>query len=117
MTGAALRRYCLSKPGAVAEYPFGPGARVYKAAGKMFALAPDESPLSISLKCDPALAEILREQFLLSVRATTSTNVTGTPSPSTDRSPMDCCGSGSITPTISWSRPCLERSERPCRTA
>ena len=63
MMGAALRRYCLAKPGAMAEYPFGPGARVYKVAGKMFALIPDETPLSISLKCDPALAEILREQF------------------------------------------------------
>ncbi|MBI5289863.1 MAG: MmcQ/YjbR family DNA-binding protein [Chloroflexi bacterium] len=63
MTGAVLRRYCLAKPGAVAEYPFGPGARVYKVAGKMFALIPDDPPLRISLKCDPALAEILREQF------------------------------------------------------
>ena len=43
MTGAALRRYCLAKPGAMAEYPFGPGARVYKVAGKMFALIPDET--------------------------------------------------------------------------
>ncbi len=63
MTGTALRRYCLAKPGAVAEYPFGPGARVYKVAGRMFALIPDDATLRISLKCDPALAEILREQF------------------------------------------------------
>ena len=63
MTGAALRRYCLGKPGTVAEYPFGPGARVYKVAGRMFALVPDDGPLRISVKCDPALAEILRGQF------------------------------------------------------
>ncbi len=63
MTPAALRRYCLSRPGAVAEYPFGPGPRVYKVGNKMFALIPDDPPLSISLKCDPALAEILRERF------------------------------------------------------
>lgn len=63
MTPAALRRFCASRPGAEASYPFGPGARVYKAGGKMFALVPDDAPLRISLKCDPALGEILREQF------------------------------------------------------
>ena len=63
MTPAALRRFCASRPGAEASYPFGPGARVYKVGGKMFALIPDDPPLRISLKCEPALGEILREQF------------------------------------------------------
>lgn len=63
MTPAALRRFCASRPGAEASYPFGPGARVYKVGGKMFALIPDDTPLRVSLKCEPALGEILREQF------------------------------------------------------
>jgi predicted DNA-binding protein (MmcQ/YjbR family) len=36
---------------------------VYKVGGKMFALIPDDAPLRISLKCDPVLAEILRERY------------------------------------------------------
>ena len=51
-----LDAFCLSKPGAVVETPFGPGALVYKVCGKMFALlSTDEATLN--LKCDPALAE------------------------------------------------------------
>ena len=63
VTPASLRRFCASRPGAEASYPFGPGPRVYKVGGKMFALIPDAPPLSISLKCDPALGEILRGQY------------------------------------------------------
>lgn len=60
-----LREYCLSKKGAVEEYPFGPDPAVMKVGGKMFALLPvpgDSSTVSISLKCDPVIAENLREQ-------------------------------------------------------
>lgn len=56
-----LRAYLLSKPQAVEEHPFGPGTSVYKVAGKMFALLPDEGPLTVSLKCEPNLALLLRE--------------------------------------------------------
>lgn len=57
-----LHRHCLSKPGTTDGYPFGPGALVYKVEGKMFALvADDEDPLEISLKCEPGLAEVLRD--------------------------------------------------------
>ncbi len=56
-----LRAYLLSKPHAVEDHPFGPGTAVYKVAGKMFALMPDDGPLSVSLKCDPYLATLLRE--------------------------------------------------------
>lgn len=61
-----LRNYCFSKPGAVEDYPFGEETLVVKVMGKMFALIPldlqDEAP-RISLKCDPALAEILRNIY------------------------------------------------------
>ncbi len=63
MDRAALRDYCLSKAGTTAEFPFGPDAEVFKVIGKMFALIPTDAPLSISLKCDPALAEILRQTY------------------------------------------------------
>src|SRR4051812_14615380 len=60
----SLRDHCLSQTGAVEEYPFGPGAAVYKVMGKMFALIAEGSdPPSISLKCDPNLAAILREAY------------------------------------------------------
>jgi predicted DNA-binding protein (MmcQ/YjbR family) len=63
MDRAALRDYCLSKAGTTAEFPFGPDVEVLKVVGKMFALIPTDTPLSISLKCDPALAEILRQTY------------------------------------------------------
>ena len=60
----ALRRHCLNQKAAVEEFPFGPEARVFKVMGKMFALIPVEAnPPSISLKCDPLLAQALRETY------------------------------------------------------
>lgn len=59
-----LDAWCLSQPETVMEYPFGDGVRVYKVAGKMFALIPENvEPPSISLKCEPLHAEMLRQQF------------------------------------------------------
>jgi predicted DNA-binding protein (MmcQ/YjbR family) len=56
-----LRRRCLDMPDAVEEHPFGPGALVFKVAGKMFALIGENAePLTISLKCDPDIAASLR---------------------------------------------------------
>jgi predicted DNA-binding protein (MmcQ/YjbR family) len=52
--------HCGGLPGAVSEYPFGPEARVFKVGGKMFAIMHDTR---ISLKCVPAHAEVLREQW------------------------------------------------------
>lgn len=50
--------------GVTSGYPFGPGALVFKAGGKMFALVADDTePLRISLKCDPDLALELRAQY------------------------------------------------------
>ncbi len=55
-------------PNAFLDYPFGEDVAVYKVKvgqdDKMFALVPEKSnPVSISLKCDPVLAETLRERY------------------------------------------------------
>ncbi len=56
--------YLLSMPNARLDYPFGEGTAVYKAGEKMFALiAEKSSPVRISLKCDPLLAETLRQKY------------------------------------------------------
>lgn len=60
----SIREYCLSKPGAEETLPFGPDVIVYKVSGKIFLLLPlDAEQLSFNVKCDPALAEELREQY------------------------------------------------------
>ena len=57
-----LRGRCLSFPGAAETFPFGPRTSVFKVADKMFALCQvAERPLRVSLKCEPALAEQLRQ--------------------------------------------------------
>jgi predicted DNA-binding protein (MmcQ/YjbR family) len=57
----ALRKSCLSFTGAEETFPFGPNTSVFKVAGKIFALSRLEAePLSVSVKCDPLLAEQLR---------------------------------------------------------
>ncbi len=70
MTHKELEEYLLSYPNTWLDYPFGEGTSVYKVGnketndGKMFALIEDKSkPLRISLKCDPILAETLREKY------------------------------------------------------
>ncbi|MEC0125084.1 MmcQ/YjbR family DNA-binding protein [Paenibacillus pabuli] len=56
--------YCLKKKGAIKDYPFGSNPVVFKIAGKMFALIFEdkENDPYINLKCDPVIAENLREQ-------------------------------------------------------
>jgi predicted DNA-binding protein (MmcQ/YjbR family) len=56
-----LRDLCLGFSGSVETFPFGPQTSVFKVAGKMFALSHlSGDPLSVSLKCEPLLAEELR---------------------------------------------------------
>jgi predicted DNA-binding protein (MmcQ/YjbR family) len=56
-----LRELCLALPGSAETFPFGPETSVFKVEGKMFALSRGPAgPLSISLKCEPQLAEQLR---------------------------------------------------------
>ena len=64
MNHKEIERYLLSKPGARLDYPFDETAAVYKVGDKMFAIVAEKSsPLRISLKCDPLLAETLREKY------------------------------------------------------
>jgi len=70
MTHKELEEYLLSFPNTWLDFPFGEGTSVYKVGhkdtgeGKMFALIADgNKPLRVSLKCDPILAEKLREEY------------------------------------------------------
>ena len=59
-----LAAYLLAKKGTTEETPFGPEALVYKVVGKMFALvAWEDDPLSITLKCEPGQALLLRDVY------------------------------------------------------
>ena len=59
-----MRRWCLAQTGAVEDFPFGPEHSVFKVAGKMFALsALERTPLEVSVKCEPELAEALRRSY------------------------------------------------------
>jgi predicted DNA-binding protein (MmcQ/YjbR family) len=59
----SLREYCISKKGVTESFPFGEDTLVFKATGKIFALASLDGDLTINLKCDPALAIELRERY------------------------------------------------------
>ncbi len=70
MTHKELEDYLLSMPNTWLDFPFGEDVFVYKVGpkgsdeSKMFALiARDAKPVRISLKCDPQLAEVLREKY------------------------------------------------------
>lgn len=68
MDRKTVEDYILSLPNTRLDYPFGEGVAVYKVPvggeEKMFALIPENvSPVSISLKCDPQLAVLLREKY------------------------------------------------------
>ena len=64
MTHKEVETYLLGLPNARLDYPFGEGVAVYKVKDKMFALVKEGShPVRISLKCDPQLAQYLREKY------------------------------------------------------
>ena len=64
MTEEHIRDYCLGKPNTTEGLPFGPEVLVFKANNKMFCLLRlDEHPITINLKCAPARAIELREQY------------------------------------------------------
>ncbi len=59
-----MKSYCLAKKGATTDFPFDETTQVFRVAGKIFALVPnDASPPSVSLKCDPTFAEVLRQTY------------------------------------------------------
>lgn len=68
MTQAAFEDYIFSLSKMWRDYPFGEGTAVYKYGaepeGKIVAIIAEGSkPLRVSLKCDPQLAETLREKY------------------------------------------------------
>jgi predicted DNA-binding protein (MmcQ/YjbR family) len=64
VTPEELRDFCLARPGAYEDFPFGPEHSVFKVRGKLFAIsALDAEPLRVSLKCEPELAEQLRATY------------------------------------------------------
>lgn len=70
MTSTELHDYLLSFPNVWLDFPFGEDVSVYKightetGGGKMFAIVNfDAKPVKVSLKCDPLLAERLRETY------------------------------------------------------
>ena len=66
LSADALRAALEAKPGAVGTplaNPSAPGVTLYKVMGKMFAILTAHKTASVILKCDPHLAEILREQY------------------------------------------------------
>ncbi|TAH35752.1 MmcQ/YjbR family DNA-binding protein [Candidatus Saccharibacteria bacterium] len=70
MDHKAIEEMLMSLPNVWLDYPFGEDAAVYKIGdkdkgeGKMFAIIAEGSePVRLSLKCDPQLAELLREKY------------------------------------------------------
>jgi predicted DNA-binding protein (MmcQ/YjbR family) len=58
-----LRDYCMGKPLVEEGMPFGDTVLVFKTNGKIFLLASLDTPqLQFNVKCDPLLAEELRER-------------------------------------------------------
>ena len=63
MTANELQRWCLAMPSVVEEFPFDSETSAFKVGGKMFALTNlGARPLTVSLKCEPSLAEALRTE-------------------------------------------------------
>jgi predicted DNA-binding protein (MmcQ/YjbR family) len=61
---SVLRRRCLELPGSFEDFPFSEGLSVFKVEGKVFAITRlDARPLTVSLKCEPELAEQLRATY------------------------------------------------------
>lgn len=62
-----IKALVTAMPGVILDYPFGAETAVYKIGstdGKMFALIDENSrPVRLSLKCDPQLAELLRQRY------------------------------------------------------
>lgn len=64
MDHQTVEDYILSLPDTWRDYPFGEDVAVYKMGTKMFALiAEGKTPVRLSLKCDPVLAQVLREKY------------------------------------------------------
>jgi predicted DNA-binding protein (MmcQ/YjbR family) len=58
-----IREYCLSLPGVTEDMPFGVDTLVFRVMNKIFALVNLDGETRINLKCDPARAIELREEY------------------------------------------------------
>ena len=58
-----LREYCLSKNHVTETFPFGEETLVFKVVGKIFLLTGLENPDRFNVKCNPARAVSLREEY------------------------------------------------------
>ena len=58
-----LRDYCLQKPATEETMPFGDDTLVFKVGGKLFLLVSLKEANSFNVKCDPDLANELRENY------------------------------------------------------
>jgi len=63
MNFTALDTYIRAKKGVTFDYPFDDKVRVYRIGEKMFALASEDRPISVNLKCDPIYALELRSLY------------------------------------------------------
>ena len=64
MDREGMLAYLGGRPGAVEDDPFGDDVAVFKVGGRVFALCGlSGQPGSVSLKCDPTLAEALRDRL------------------------------------------------------
>ncbi len=64
MDHKTVEEYILSMPNSRLDYPFGKEVAVYKVSDKMYALIQEgKTPVRLSLKCDPQLAQLLREKY------------------------------------------------------
>lgn len=60
MKFAAVEAFCLSRPAATTERPFGPDLQTFKVGGKIFAMLHDDG--SLCFKASEIAYELLREQ-------------------------------------------------------
>jgi predicted DNA-binding protein (MmcQ/YjbR family) len=59
-----IRDFCITLPDVEETLPFGPDTLVFKVQGKIFLLLSlDADPVQFNVKCDPVLAEELRENY------------------------------------------------------
>jgi predicted DNA-binding protein (MmcQ/YjbR family) len=63
MSPEKIAALLLGLPEVTEEEPFAPGLPVYKVAGKVFAIYQPDPPAQITLKCDPARALHLRDDY------------------------------------------------------
>ena len=62
MNVESIREYCMSLPGVTEDFPFDESALAFRIQGKIFAMIDLDQPKWFVLKCQPELAQQLREE-------------------------------------------------------